>query len=156
MRELTDLPPYPSQPAPSWKKIQSRNQKESLRQMVGLSLTYQTLVNGIQMALQMQGIATSMQYSYLTVAKRISTTSESISRKPHGLLQKSQVWKSKLQSCPEPSKFGHVIYGASNIQATDLITNLLTVAGKEKNRKIEITVQPQAEFQTDTEKKLFY
>ena len=34
---------------------------------------------------------------------------------------KSQVCKSKLQSCPEPPRVGHVMYCANNIQLNDLI-----------------------------------
>ena len=70
--------------------------------------------------------------------------------------KKSQDRKTKLQSCPKPSKVGHVMYGANNIQATDFIKNVLTVVEKEKKNNFEISVQLEAAFQTDTERKLLY
>ena len=51
------------------------------------------------------------------------------------LHKKSQAWRAKLQSCLEPSKFSQVMYGENNIQATDLIANVLAVVEKEKKTK---------------------
>ena len=48
------------------------------------------------------------------------------------LHKKYQVWKAKIQSCPKPSKVVHTMYGENNIQATDLIENVLAVEEKEK------------------------
>ena len=70
--------------------------------------------------------------------------------------KKAQVCKAKLQSWLEPSKVVHVMYGANNIQSTDLIVNGLTVVEKEKNWKISIVIQLEAAFQTDIERKIFY
>ena len=51
--------------------------------------------------------------------------------------KKYQVWKAKLQSCPKPSKVVHIMYGENNIQATDLIANLLAVVEKEKTAELK-------------------
>ena len=43
------------------------------------------------------------------------------SRKTIEFYPKAQVCKSKLQSCPEPSKVGDIMYSAHTIQVNDLI-----------------------------------
>ena len=68
----------------------------------------------------------------------------------------AQVWKSKLKSCPETSRVGHVVYCANNIQSNDLIVNVPKVTEKEKGSKIEIYIHEKAAFQTDSKRKLFY
>ena len=67
--------------------------------------------------------------------------------------RKAQVWKAKLQSCPEPSKISHVMYGANNIWACGLIANVLAFVEIDRKCKIEIAVQLEASFQTDQERK---
>ena len=69
---------------------------------------------------------------------------------------KIQVWKAKLQKCPEPEKVGHVMHGANNILASDLIYNVLKVVEKEMKLKIDILVQLEAAFHTDSEQEIFY
>ena len=68
---------------------------------------------------------------------------------------KSQVWKAKLQTCPEPETVGYVTYVSNNILASDLIYNVLAVAEKENKCKIEIAVQLEAAFSIDPERKIF-
>ena len=69
---------------------------------------------------------------------------------------KAQVWKSKLRSCSEPSRVGHVICCADNIHSNDLISNSLEVIKKENVPKIEIAIHQEAVFQTDSERKICY
>ena len=69
---------------------------------------------------------------------------------------KAQVWKAKLQSFPEPSKVSHKMYCANNIQASDLIYNVLSVHERENECKVEITFQLESSFQKYLEQKLFY
>ena len=47
------------------------------------------------------------------------------------------------------------MYGSNNIQATDLIVILLAIVEKGE-KKTKLAVQLEADFQTDTERKLFY
>ena len=70
--------------------------------------------------------------------------------------RKAQVWKAKLQSCPEPSNISHVMYGANNIQACGLIANVLAFVEIDRKCKIEIAFHLEAAFQTDQEQKIFY
>ena len=58
---------------------------------------------------------------------------------------KAQVWKSKLQSWPEPSKVGYGIYCAKNTQMVDLIKNVLGVIEKENFHHIGIAVHLEEE-----------
>ena len=63
---------------------------------------------------------------------------------------KAQVWKSKLQSCPEPSKSVHIMYIAHTIQVNDLIKNLLEAIQAENGHNIETSIQAEAAFQTES------
>ena len=65
---------------------------------------------------------------------------------------RAQVWKSKLKYWPGPSKVGYVIYCADNIKMIDMITNVLEFIEKENGYNIEIVVQMEAAFQTNSEK----
>ena len=69
---------------------------------------------------------------------------------------KAQVWKAKLQTCPEPVNVGYAMYVANTILAYDLISNVLTVVEEENKYNIYIAVQLKAAFQTDSYQKLFY
>ena len=69
---------------------------------------------------------------------------------------KDQVWKLKLQSCPEPSRVGHGIYCANNIHSNDIVTHVLKVIEKKNGPKIEIAIHQEAVFQTDSKRKIFY
>ena len=53
----------------------------------------------------------------------------------------AQVWKSKLKSCPKPSKLGYIMYSASTLQVQELVNNMIIFIKKEKGKEIEIAVQ---------------
>ena len=83
----------------------------------------------------------------------VNTYIRLIQENPMAFHRKAQVWKAKLQSCPEPSKIGHVMYGANNIQVSNLITKIIVFIERDRKCKIEIAVQLEASFQTDQERK---
>ena len=60
----------------------------------------------------------------------INNSRRQFQEKLMAVYKKSQVWKTKIQSCPEPSKVGHTMYGADNTQYTYLIANVLAVVEK--------------------------
>ena len=70
-------------------------------------------------------------------------------------LNKTQVCKQKRQSCTEPSRVGHVMYCANNIQLNYLIANVLKVMEKEYGSNIEMAIHQESAFQTDSKRKLF-
>ena len=54
---------------------------------------------------------------------------------------KNQVWKAKLQTFPEPSKVGFIVYSANTIQVNLLVKNVLSVIKQDKYIYIEVAIQ---------------
>ena len=59
---------------------------------------------------------------------------------------KAQLWKSKLQSCPEPSKVGFMTYRGNTFQVNLLINNVLSGIEQENGTVIEITIKSEVAF----------
>ena len=66
---------------------------------------------------------------------------------------KSQVRKAKLQTCPDPSKVGFIMYSANNLQVNLLVRDVLSVIKKEKNLDIEVAIQSELDFLTNEDRK---
>ena len=69
---------------------------------------------------------------------------------------KAQVWKSKLKTCPEPSKVGFIMHSSQNFQTSYLVNNVLEVIKDEKWIDIEICTQLDPAFHTENDRKSFY
>ena len=69
---------------------------------------------------------------------------------------KAQVCKSKLETCPEPSKVVFILYSAPNFQISYLVNNFLGVIKDKKRFDIEITTQLQPDLYTEYKRKSFY
>ena len=68
---------------------------------------------------------------------------------------KAQVWKSNLQTFPEPSKVGFIIYSAHMLQVHHLTKNVLKATERE-NKKTETAIQSEVDFQNEEDRKGFY
>ena len=68
---------------------------------------------------------------------------------------KSQVWKSKLQTCLKPSKVVFIMYIAHTLQVNLLMKNVLRFIEQENGHSIEIAIQSEAAFQTNEDRKKF-
>ena len=66
---------------------------------------------------------------------------------------KNQVWKAKLQTFPEPSKVGLIMYSANTLQVNLLVNNVLSVIKQEKDLDIEVAIQSEVAFLTKRRQK---
>ena len=144
--ESTGIPPSPSQTTPS--DIEPQDSKKKLSWEYGRDLldrvnfskwyTYGTPVA--------RNRNVNARFMFNRTKEYINNFRRQIQENLMSFQKKAQVWRSKLQSYPKPSKFGHIIYGGNNIQAIDFITNVLEIVEKEKGKKIKIPVQVEASF----------
>ena len=69
---------------------------------------------------------------------------------------KEKVWKSKLQTCPEPSKVGYIIYSVHIPQVHDLAENLVTDIERENGETIETAFHSEVYFQNEEDRRSFF
>ena len=68
---------------------------------------------------------------------------------------KDKVWRSKLQSCPDTSKVGFIIYSEHKTHVKEHFNNIIKVTKQENSHKMDIAIQSEADFQTEKYRKMF-
>ena len=60
-----------------------------------------------------------------------------------------------IQSCPEPSKVGHIIYIVHTLQVQDLIKNSLNTIEQDIGHKVETVILYESAFHTEAIRRRF-
>ena len=68
---------------------------------------------------------------------------------------KAQVWKSKLQTFPEPSKVGSIMLSSHMLQVHHLVGNVVTAIERENGDTIETAIQYKSAFQNEEDIRSF-